>query len=61
MVIALIVLTEVYLGVKIVETLLKLYDRFEMNKVAKDLAKQLEEEEAMFNEQERCKGKHSIN
>ena len=57
LIIAFIALADMVLLLKLVTSVLSLYDRFELNRVSKQLAKQLEEEE----EYEKNKGKHSIN
>ena len=56
LIIAFIVLADMVLLLKLVTSVLSLYDRFELDRVSKRLAKQLEEEE----EYEKNKGKHSI-
>lgn len=55
LIIAFIALADMVLLLKLVTSVLSLYDRFELDRVSKQLAKQLEEEE----EYEKNKGKHS--
>lgn len=45
LIIALIALLDMVLLLKLVASVLSLYDRFELNRVSKQLAKQLEEEQ----------------
>lgn len=55
LIIAFIALADMVLLLKLVTSVLSLYDRFELDRVSKQLAKQLEEEQ----EYEKTKGKHS--
>lgn len=55
LIIVFIALADMVLLLKLVTSVLSLYDRFELDRVSKQLAKQLKEEQ----EYEKTKGKHS--